>query len=93
MDTLKQDWNQLITQINSIETDIEKIESPLKIIPLAEKIRVLNQNLQLITIKTLNSLLDINNVDPLICQKCHYKMDILDGDIVCENPSCELNMY
>lgn len=92
-ESLKQEWNQITNQIISIETSIDNTVSPLEIIPLAKKIRVLDRNLQYITIKTLNSLLFTDEINPFLCKSCHIKMNILDGDIICENPICKLNAY
>lgn len=90
---LQKDWEQISEEVLSIEESIIKTKSPMQIIPLAEKIGVLNRSIQSITIKTLNTLLNIDQENPLICNSCNVKMDIFDNSIFCENPSCELNDY
>ena len=42
---MKQDWEQLTNQVVSIETSINKTVYQLEIIPLAEKIGILNRTL------------------------------------------------
>ena len=47
-------WANINKQISSIQKTINKIEYSAEIIPLAEKINILNQSIQSITIETLN---------------------------------------
>ena len=61
-------WSNINKQINSIQSTINNIESSAEIIPLAEKINILNQSIQSATIETLNLLLDVEHRNPL----CSY---------------------
>ena len=84
-------WSNINKQINSIQSTINNIESSAEIIPLAEKINILNQSIQSATIETLNLLLDVEHKNPLMCDVCHCKLNLIEDTLSCENPICELN--
>lgn len=84
-------WNKLTNQITSISDTISKIEVSAEIIPLAEKINILNHSLESLTIETMNELFNIDETNPLVCKYCHCRKNLIEGSLSCENPTCILN--
>ena len=93
-DLIKDKWEKIIEEALDVLTaleDINKLVENNQIDPLAEKIHELNRNLKHITNATLLYLLTIDKRKPLVCDNCHAKMDTVDGELICENPLCQLN--
>lgn len=89
---LQRKWHALEDNIHSIELLLSNESTITDVLTITEKINQLNSNLQLLTIETLNNILDLpNNFN--ICPVCQTKMDVLANQIICENPTCSINDY
>jgi len=93
VEMLKNEWHALEANIHFIESLIPGEDTrENSILSIAEEIKQVNESLHLLTIKTLNTILNINeHFDE--CPRCKCQMDVQGTQLICENPVCPTNDY